>query len=61
MFEAYFDPRKKRKCRSLSTLEAQFSHGLAAEKKAVRRVDLDALEDDAEEEVRCTLMFPLVH
>jgi len=34
VFEAYFDPRKKRK----------------SEKKAVRRVDLDALEDDAEEE-----------
>ena len=45
---------------ALSTLVAQFSHGSAAEKKAVRRVDLDALEDDAEEEVRCTLMFPSV-
>jgi len=34
VFEAYFDPRKKRKL----------------EKKPTRRVDLDVLEDDAEEE-----------
>ena len=38
---------------------AQFFNELAAEKKAVRRVDLDALEDDAEEEVCCTFTFPL--
>ena len=45
---------------ALSALVAQFSNELAAEKKAVRRVDLDGLEDDAEEEVCCTFTFPLV-
>ena len=44
---------------ALWTLVDQFSNKLAAEKKAVRRVDLDALEDDAEEEVCCTFTFPL--
>lgn len=44
----------------LSTLVVQFSNESAAEKKAFRRVDLDALEEDVEEEVCCTLTFLLV-
>ena len=43
----------------LCTLVAQLSNELAVEKKLTRRVNLDDLEDDGDEEVCHTLMLLL--
>jgi DNA-directed RNA polymerase III subunit RPC7 len=55
VFEAYFDSKKRRKGRLLEPGATLFSSPLVVEKKAVKRINLDDLEDNAEEEVVCLL------
>lgn len=59
VFEAYFDPRKKRMCTCLEYPCSPALNEFAVEKKHTRRVNLDDFKDDAEEEVCHTLMLPL--
>jgi DNA-directed RNA polymerase III subunit RPC7 len=57
IFEAYFDPRKKRKCTCLE-YPCSIAHNVfAVEKKHDTRVNLDDFKDDAEEEVCHTFML----
>lgn len=57
VFEAYFDPRKKRMCTCLEYPSSSALNGFAVEKKHARRVNLDDFKDDAEEEVCHTFML----
>lgn len=54
VFEAYFDSMKRRKGRIVEPRATLFSSPFVVEKKAVKRINLDDLEDNAEEEVVCT-------
>ncbi|KAI9465726.1 DNA-directed RNA polymerase III, subunit Rpc31 [Lactarius psammicola] len=51
VFEAYFDSKKKRKGRFFEYGTTLFSYPFIAEKKAIKRINLDDLEENAEEEV----------
>lgn len=59
VFQAYFDPRKKRMCTYLKYPCSPALNESAVEKKHARRVNLDDFKDDAEEEVCHTFMLPL--
>ena len=52
VFQAYFDPRKKRMCTCFEYPCSPARNGFAVENKHARRVNLDDFKDDAEEEVR---------
>ncbi len=59
VFEAYFDSKKRRKGRIFESGATLFSYPFVVEKKAVKRINLDDLEDNAEEELVCLLTSPL--
>jgi DNA-directed RNA polymerase III subunit RPC7 len=52
IFEGYFNPKKRRKGQSLYVHLIPLLTGETVEKKATKRLNLDDLEEDAEEQVR---------
>ena len=54
VFEAYFDSKKRRKGRFFDQVQPLFLYYFLVEKKTVKRINLDDLEDNAEEEVVCS-------
>ena len=54
VFEAYFDSKTRRKGRLFGSGATLFSSPFVVEKKAIKRINLDDLEDNAEEVV-CSL------
>ena len=59
VFEAYFDPRKKRMCMCLEYPNSPAHNEFAVERKHAKRVNLDDFKDDAEEEVCHIFILPL--
>lgn len=55
VFEGYFDSKKRRKGTIFEPFAVLFSYPFIVEKKAIKRINLDDLEDNAEEEVVCSL------
>ncbi|KAH9060591.1 DNA-directed RNA polymerase III, subunit Rpc31 [Lactarius vividus] len=51
VFEAYFESKKRRKGGTFEPRVTLFSYPFVVEKKVVKRINLDDLEDNAEEEV----------